>query len=94
LIPQIVDIIKDPEGFICLIMHKYKCSLEDIIQEYIRGEMSEEEILRIIAMIGLVHSLGGKTIYLLTDFGISKHKSITHDTTISVKMTEAYASIE
>jgi len=53
LIPQIVDIIKDPEGFICLIMHKYKCSLEEILQEYIRGEMSEEEILRIIAMIGL-----------------------------------------
>ena len=34
-------------------MHKYKSSLEEILQEYIIGEMSEEEILRIIAMIGL-----------------------------------------
>jgi serine/threonine-protein kinase len=113
LIPQVADIIKDPEDCICIIMHKCKCNLEEMLLK--KGQISEEEILKIIAMFclpldnihqkGVVHrdfkpqnilvsSIGSYDILLLTDFGVSKQKSLTFSTTVNDKMTTEYASLE
>ena len=51
LIPRIADIVKDTDGFVCIILHKCKCNLEEMLVQ--KGEISEEEILKFIAMICL-----------------------------------------
>jgi hypothetical protein len=38
-------------GFICIILHKCKCNLEEMLLK--KGQISEEEILKIIAMFCL-----------------------------------------
>jgi hypothetical protein len=43
--------VKDPNGYICIILYKSKCNLEEELVE--KGEMSEKEILKIISMICL-----------------------------------------
>ena len=39
------------KGFICIILHKCKCNLEEMLVQ--KGEMTEDEILKIIALICL-----------------------------------------
>jgi eukaryotic-like serine/threonine-protein kinase len=94
-------------------MHKCKCNLEEMLLK--KGQISEEEILKIIAMFclpldnihqkGVVHrdfkpqnilvsSIGPYDILLLSDFGVSKQKSLTFSATVNDKMTPQYASLE
>ncbi len=51
MICQIVDVVKDANSNLCIIMEKYDECLEKIVEEYPKQLLEENYILRIFTMI-------------------------------------------
>jgi serine/threonine protein kinase len=51
MICQIVDVVRDNNNSLCIIMEKYNRSLEDIIKDEKIETLSEKNVLRIFTMI-------------------------------------------
>ncbi len=51
LILKLIDLVKDSQGFVCIILKKCEQSLYDSMNK--EPQMNEDKILRIITMLGL-----------------------------------------